>query len=386
MYKRTNSHFVADILLSAIKLRQIIARVDNAQQLAADYILFDAAIRELQIVGDATNTLIKAGMIDRSYQIVVDFRNKITHEYFGINIDIVWDVVISEIPDFIQYLELDVIPLKCEKNDLVDALECSIKDCEKMHQHEIGNMLNSYTDSLRGKSKISIADNWHHKAEISATDSINSKGFTLVELAVVLVILGSLFTAVLKVESMVKNAKTRQLFNQYRELRTAILVYKDKYGYLPGDDPKADVHVGATHVGNSDGRIDFPVTYENSALFEHLGKAGLIKGLYNGNPSATQPLFAATPMDHPFTAALPQVPSYVLINYDTGENSNIIQFLNLPYEAAQALDMTFDDGIYNTGNVKSARDYSALATKDAVTTAYGISPAGSARGTWMKIY
>lgn len=252
--------------------------------------------------------------------------------------------------------------------------------------YEIGSILSNYTDSVIGQSKTSITDHWHHTLETTSTDSMNSKGFTLVELAVVLVILGSIFTAVLKVESMVKNAKTRQLLNQYRELRTAILVYKDKYGYLPGDDPKAVVHVGATHVGNGDGRIDFSVNYENSALFEHLGKAGLIKGLYNGNPSATQPLFAATPMDHPFTAALPQVPSYVLINYDTGENSNIIQFLNLPYEAAHALDMAFDDGIYNTGNVKSARDYSALATKDAVTNAYGISPAGSVRGTWIKIY
>jgi uncharacterized protein with HEPN domain len=160
MYERTSSHFVADILLSAIKLRQLIARVDSAQQLAADYVLFDAAIRELQIVGDATNTLIKEGMINRSYQIVVDFRNKITHEYFGINIDIVWDVVTSEIPDLIKHIESIVIPKKIEKDDLIDALECAVKDCEKMHQHEIGNILNNYTDSIKSNTNASITENW----------------------------------------------------------------------------------------------------------------------------------------------------------------------------------------------------------------------------------
>jgi uncharacterized protein with HEPN domain len=162
MYERTGAHFVADILLSAIKLRQIIARVDNAQQLAADYVLFDATIRELQIVGDATNTLIKAGIVDRSYQIVVDFRNKITHEYFGINIDVVWDVVATEIPDFIKHIEVVILPEKIDKDDLIDALECAINDCKKVRQIEIGNKLHEYADSVRRNANTSLTDNWPH--------------------------------------------------------------------------------------------------------------------------------------------------------------------------------------------------------------------------------
>lgn len=162
MFDRTGAHFVADILLSAIKLRQIIARVDSAQQLAADYVLFDATIRELQIVGDATNTLIKAGIVDRSYQIVVDFRNKITHEYFGINIDVVWDVAVTEIPGFIRYVETVILLDKIEKCDLIDAVECAISDCKKVCQFEIGNVLEEYADSVRKNANTSLTDNWPH--------------------------------------------------------------------------------------------------------------------------------------------------------------------------------------------------------------------------------
>lgn len=213
--------------------------------------------------------------------------------------------------------------------------------------------------------------------------TICSKGFTLVEMAVVLVIVGAIYMSVLKVESMVRNAKIRQLFSQYRELRTAILVYKDKYGYLPGDDPYAVAHVGASranpvNAGGGDGRIDFnPPTnvHENNYLFEHLTKAGLIKGNHMGIYYAADTFYAQNPMVHPFASTkLPQYSS-VLVYYYSTPNSNVIEFSNLPYDVAQAFDQAFDDGIYNKGNVRSYFDYTAAAT---ATPANANSFAGSA--------
>lgn len=180
-----------------------------------------------------------------------------------------------------------------------------------------------------------------------SSSPLNSKGFTLVELAVVLVILGAIFTSVLKVESMIKNAKIRQVVNQYRELRTAILIYKDKYGYLPGDDPYAVAHVGAitNHAGNGDQKIAwFAVGKEEySFASEHLSKAGLIKENYNG--LVTWPLgLPATPIKHVFNGIF-------LIQYTTvgTKTANAICIDSLPPDVAQAIDTMLDDGNPVTG-------------------------------------
>lgn len=187
---------------------------------------------------------------------------------------------------------------------------------------------------------------------------LGEKGFTLVELAVVLIILGAIFMSVLKVESMVKNAKIRQVINQYREVRTAILVYKDKYGYLPGDDSLANVHVGSALLGNGDGKID---ALERFYASEHISYAGLIKGKYTAAYIGTYP---ATPILHAFS--LNPTTDYVLFNYASTftfgtvlhtMNKNAIYFFNLPYDVAQAVDQALDDGDYRVGNVQSLYPY-----------------------------
>jgi len=57
-------------------------------------------MRELQIIGEATKHLLQAQLIDDTYRIVVDFRNVIVHEYFGIDADEIWDILQNELPTF----------------------------------------------------------------------------------------------------------------------------------------------------------------------------------------------------------------------------------------------------------------------------------------------
>lgn len=162
------------------------------------------------------------------------------------------------------------------------------------------------------------------------------KGFTLVELAVVLVILGAIFMSVFKVESMIRNAKIRQVINQYREFRSATLVYKDKYGYLPGDDPKGSVHVNGGN-GDGDGLVDNNNT-ELYGLFRHLSNAGFISGSYVGASTAK----------HIFGDNL-----VVMAIKISDVIYNNAMFYNLPADVAQALDNVLDDGLSNTGNVQA---------------------------------
>ena len=64
-------------------------------------------------------------------------------------------------------------------------------------------------------------------------------GFTLVEIAIVLVIIGLLIGGVLKGREMITNAKIKRIENDFAGVSAAIYAYQDRYGVLPGDDPAA---------------------------------------------------------------------------------------------------------------------------------------------------
>ena len=71
----------------------------------------------------------------------------------------------------------------------------------------------------------------------------NQSGFTLIEIAIVLVIIGLLLGGVLKGQELVNSAKVKSLANDFKNIPALIYGYQDKYRALPGDDAKADTHV-----------------------------------------------------------------------------------------------------------------------------------------------
>ncbi|MDB6086392.1 MAG: prokaryotic N-methylation site, partial [Gammaproteobacteria bacterium] len=91
----------------------------------------------------------------------------------------------------------------------------------------------------------------------------SQRGFTLVEIAIVLVIIGLLLGGVLKGQELIYNQKVKSTYDNYRQYTAAMYGYQDRYKALPGDDPNAGtrgfiIPAGQPNVlaGNGNGYID----------------------------------------------------------------------------------------------------------------------------------
>jgi prepilin-type N-terminal cleavage/methylation domain-containing protein len=115
-------------------------------------------------------------------------------------------------------------------------------------------------------------------------------GFTLVEIAIVLVIIGLLLGGILKGQELINSAKVKNIANDFRVIPTYIYAYQDKFRALPGDDCRAFTHVGAPAVdlavpcpapaGNGviDGQVLPTPTGEALLFWQHVRLANLAAG------------------------------------------------------------------------------------------------------------
>jgi uncharacterized protein with HEPN domain len=73
-----------------------------------DRMRHSAVIREFQIIGEAVGKLgdsIKKAYPHIAWQDIKDFRNLLTHEYFGVDLEIVWNVVQEDLPTLYEAIQ-----------------------------------------------------------------------------------------------------------------------------------------------------------------------------------------------------------------------------------------------------------------------------------------
>lgn len=118
----------------------------------------------------------------------------------------------------------------------------------------------------------------------------SQSGFTLIEIAIVLVIIGLLLGGVLKGQELINSAKVKNLSSDFKNIPVFIYGYQDKFKALPGDDPAAATHLPAPATnattpagmqGNGviNGNWNSATNTDESFLFwQHVRLAGLAPG------------------------------------------------------------------------------------------------------------
>ena len=113
-------------------------------------------------------------------------------------------------------------------------------------------------------------------------------GFTLVEIAIVLVIIGLLLGGVLKGQELINSAKVKNFASDIRNISTFIYAYQDRFRALPGDDPRADTNhnpagglgpVASRGNARINGNWNSSTIADETVLFwQHVRLAGLATG------------------------------------------------------------------------------------------------------------
>ena len=130
-------------------------------------------------------------------------------------------------------------------------------------------------------------------------DTHASRGFTLLEVVIVVLIVGFLLAGVLKGQEMVTSARVKRMAGQIDEIRAAYFGFEDRFRGLPGDYADANQALTCAGVclrGNGDSRIranETPVNgsqvHEDLLVWSHLTASGFLKGDYRMADGETQP-------------------------------------------------------------------------------------------------
>ena len=200
----------------------------------------------------------------------------------------------------------------------------------------------------------------------------NQKGFTLVEIAIVLVIIGLLLGGILKGQEMIVQAKIKNAITDFSGVSAAYFGYQDRYRATPGDDTQATRWSGAT--GGDGNRVltglygSTTNTDESRMWWDHLRRSGFVSGsgfaqpnnAFNGILGVQTGDGAAT------TGATPTAAAATL----GGFTALIMCSSNLPDKVAIALDVQMDDGLVNSGFVRGVQNSAAVGVATATATSY----------------
>lgn len=230
------------------------------------------------------------------------------------------------------------------------------------------------------------------------------QGFTLVELAIVLIIIGLLIGGILKGQELIANAQIKSVVSQIKGFDAAVTTFRDSYGALPGDIanpgnrlPNCLAAPCTTAPGTSNNLIDTPAlgtapgsANEGFVMWSQMAAADIISGIQGdgvpnpafgteGLPSASigGGLWAGYTANGTATGLIGpamRAGQYFVFNGSVVAVANTTGGLQ-PLQA-ERIDRTMDDGLPNSGTVRAGGN-SGGCTVDATATSLYNNVAGA---------
>jgi len=181
---------------------------------------------------------------------------------------------------------------------------------------------------------------------VAASDG---RGFTLVEFAIVLVIVGLILGGVLKGQEMVAQSKIKNVISDFSGISAAYYGYQDRYRAMPGDDPNASSRWPGAVSGNGNGQVQGKynsqtASDESRLWWDHLRRAGFVAGEGTRQPFNIVAGLIGVQFGDAGSPVGPALGGFV---------SLIVCSANLHDKIAIAVDGQIDDGAPNTGAVRS---------------------------------
>jgi type II secretory pathway pseudopilin PulG len=206
---------------------------------------------------------------------------------------------------------------------------------------------------------------------------MNNKGFALIEIATVILIIGLLVGSVIAGQSLIKSAQLKAVITEMQNIATASYGFRDQFGYWPGDYPDAHKTWGcgngiATAGGcNGDGSGYVSANIWNAGnevhrAHQHLSLANMLEGKFNGSGATTDfpksKFTGGMYMIHSTQVFDKNTDSHVSVFFGTYNASslNVTNKVLMPIDA-RSIDYKIDDGIANSGMLYAVDGINAIA-------------------------
>ena len=254
---------------------------------------------------------------------------------------------------------------------------------------------------------------------------ISQRGFTLVELSIVLIVIGLIVGCVLVGQDLLRTAQIRKMVNEVEQYRTAVYTFRVKYACLPGDCANATTFFGTdsngcpagggatgTCNGDGNGQIDDSACdygcYENYRFFQQLADANLIPENFDGIPGPGGPWDTVAGVNVPLSGAFGGNATYWIYylggfagngNYFPSDYEHTLQLFaannlgnsGVPFLSgvqAQSVDAKYDDGLIASGRImgpNQSLNPNCPTTNVASTAQYNIAYGGPACAEIFKL-
>ena len=224
-----------------------------------------------------------------------------------------------------------------------------------------------------------------------------NKGFTLVEMAVVITIIGMIIGGITLGSNLIHNAQLNNINTEMQKHIQAIKIFQDKYHAMPGDFSTATSYWSAATNGDGNGQI---AAAEEFYAWYHLSLAQMVEGRFTGTAGTmgTKDRIVGTNIPASQFPGAGWGLTFIDLSgstgllYSTGNAApNHVLWLGgrsisgttnhqtplLTSEEAELLDKKIDDGVPSTGKVMAQDNTStAYSNCHASTSAYAVSTSG----------